>query len=179
MMAFLPFLVLFSSWIYLIHPSAAYDLLETCQSKGFNPLELSCETCQLLKDVNPLHFEACQQCCQAYKDTKNTATRYGAAIFLHYPAIEEMDNFVKDDLPNMDKKSQITVVQQQGESDQMRYLMGFMQKSCSILWLDKKPAVSITASTNIESLRKMAKEEIDLRGWKRDDVKSMLETLLV
>lgn len=153
------------------------NLLEECRSKGFNPHQLSCSTCNLLKDM--VHFENCQYCCQAYKDTKNTAIRYGAAVLLHSPGgSDEMDNFVKDDLPTMDKREQIIVKEQQQKDDvDLRMMMmGFMgSKPSSILWLEAKPKSSIVT---VDALKKIAKEEIDLRGWKRDDIKSMLQTLL-
>jgi hypothetical protein len=170
-------LLLLACWMM---SSSTADLLEECRSKGFNPHQLSCDTCNILKDT--VHLENCQYCCQAYKDTKNTATRYGAAVLLHSPGSDEMDNFVKDDLPTMEKRGQIIVKEQQqkaggfGQDDLRMMMMGFMgSQPSSILWLDEKPTSS---SATVDALRKIAKEEIDLRGWKRDDIKSMLQTLL-
>jgi hypothetical protein len=57
-------------------------------------------------------------------------------------------------------------------------MMGFMATPCSILWLEEKPRLATVKAANVESFRKVAKEEIELMGWKRDDVKDMLQTLL-
>ena len=80
----------------------------------------------------------------------------------------------------MEKKSQILVRPQEnggGSNQDLRFMMmmGQLSKSSSILWLAEQPSSS---TVTVAALKKVAKEEIDLRGWKRDDIKSMLQTLL-
>ena len=165
---------------------ATADLLEDCHLKGFDPYQLSCDTCLLLQDT-PHLMTTCQQCCQEYKGTKNTATRYATAILLHSPgSSDEIDTFLREDLPTLENKAQILVRPQEsagGPTEDMRFMMmmGYMSKSSSILWLAETPSSSLISSkttTTVAALKKLAKEEIDLRGWKRDDIKSMLQTLL-
>lgn len=69
---------------------------ETCLSWGFNPSQLSCDTCQLLNDVGrgrqstlphlPMFYDECMTCCQKWRksssriQTTQEDIKYGAAI---------------------------------------------------------------------------------------------------
>jgi hypothetical protein len=96
MISFLPALLLF-----LFAPVVlAQDIQEpisinSCRLAGFDPMQLSCSTCDILPESV---VSKCRACCQSFWNVKAKTKRYEAAVLLHvdkenyYPEIDQVYN---------------------------------------------------------------------------------------
>jgi hypothetical protein len=76
------------------------SLEKKCHARGFDPEQLSCDTCALLKQNEALHT-ACLECCQAYKTLHGQPQRFESAVLLYNSRNEEMLKFEKESLANV------------------------------------------------------------------------------
>jgi hypothetical protein len=176
------------------HHHAQRLSVEACRTLGFDPWQLSCETCRLLtgSSVSSLLLDHCHACCQSYKTLEKRTRAYGGAIVLHSNiprAYPEIDSFLEQDLKSIiwTKKGKDRVVvttmpgggQRGGMSNMMMGMgMGNMYGPPSaILWFDDLPPTN-DMGISISELQQRAKEIIILEGWKRDDIRDMLLALL-
>jgi hypothetical protein len=144
------------------------DTVTKCRALGFDPWQLSCETCDLLPEIV---VSNCQACCQSYKTLEKRTHRYQGCVILHSFS-PEIDTLLREDLDN--------ILAQKG-TDRLRVLnagrganMYHQPQPSAIMWFDELPP----AGADINKLRENAKETIILDGWKRDDVRDMLLALL-
>jgi hypothetical protein len=171
--------------------------VEACRTLGFDPWQLSCETCRLLNvsssSSSSLLLDQCHACCQSYKTLEKRTRAYGGAIVLHSNiprAFPEIDSFLEEDLKSIiwTKKGKDRVVVttmpglggggQRGGGMMMGMGMGSMYGPPSaILWFDDLPPTN-DMGISISELQQRAKEIIILEGWKRDDIRDMLLSLL-
>lgn len=173
------------SWIRLLllfvltYPSSlgvrASDWVEDCHRKGFDPFQLHCETCNLLATES--HQENCRDCCQAYQDTPRIRKPYEAAVLvIQRPTGGELEEFLGNDWDELveAKSSQRLLKLNNIVDDPVRMINLFGFPSATLMFLDQPLQKAQSAS----AYEKQAKEVIVLDGWKRDDIKDMLMTLL-
>jgi hypothetical protein len=103
---------------------------------------------------------------------------------------EELDQFVQNDVEGLfdddEKRDRLLIIKHQSPSvdAQLRMMMGGMMlgRPSFLYWLSevppKPPSKKSTDDDKIDYYRELAKEEINLRGWKRDDLKDMITTML-
>ena len=173
-----------------------------CRHYGFDPLQLACQTCQLLTKLpqqqkkqqqkKQQQEEICKECCQPYKDTQSLRKPYQSAILVVPPKQlmdDELTTFLREDWDDL--------VERQGGFTRLQKINMKNDKSSSLLhqgfWFIRTPAEvhffderlsSSSSSSNIQDLSEeditdMAKETMQLYGWKRDDIRDMIQTLLV
>eukprot|EP00540_Astrosyne_radiata_P015306 CAMPEP_0116826576 /NCGR_PEP_ID=MMETSP0418-20121206/2603_1 /TAXON_ID=1158023 /ORGANISM="Astrosyne radiata, Strain 13vi08-1A" /LENGTH=178 /DNA_ID=CAMNT_0004455221 /DNA_START=13 /DNA_END=549 /DNA_ORIENTATION=+ len=153
-------------------------LLETCQSKGFDPTRLSCDTCQVLKEYKDL-FGTCRECCQTYHslDRKKLTSRYPAAVLVYM--VEDQDTgdsgiktFVEEHAKSLQStKKSFRVLKKQSDMGSYR-----MMGTPSILYFFSNAGEAIPANPRDYPVH--AKESIVLNGWDKEDINDMLDTLL-
>lgn len=137
----------------------------TCLSQGFDPSNLSCDTCVLLRNTD-FHL-TCLECCQSYKTLDSKTSRYQAALLLHAQGSEEVDKFVEEEGAKIqEQKSGLRIEKQQPSSSGMYGMFGM------------RPSVLYFFKTPDDSDLNAASEQIALRGWSKDDLKDMINTLL-
>lgn len=146
---------------------------ESCLAQGFDPSNLSCDTCVLLRSSD-YHLQ-CLDCCQSYKTLDSKTSRYQTAILVHSKgSSEEIDNFLQDELEGIQKEKEGFSVRQSSSSSSpyggMMYGM-----SPSILYFFKDKVASNIPKSDMAD---QAQEQIYLRGWTKDDLKDMIQTLL-
>ena len=161
-----------------------------CRHYGFDPLQLACQTCQLLTKLPQQQQEICKECCQPYKDTQSLRKPYQSAILVVPPKQlmdDELTTFLREDWDDL--------VERQGGFTRLQKINMKNDKSSSLLqqgfWFIRTPAEVhffderlSSSSSNIQDLSEediavMAKETMQLYGWKRDDIRDMIQTLLV
>ena len=155
----------------------------SCRKYGFDPWQLSCETCTILpyESSSPV-IAKCMSCCQSYKTLTKRTQAYQGAILLHSDAaanfFPEIDRFVEEDVEKvLEQKGndRFRVITFQGGGGGM---FGRPQPS-AILWLDDLPPSNFGEDgQSIYDLQNLAKETIILDGWKRDEVREMLLAIL-
>ena len=160
----------------------AADAVASCRNAGFDPWQLSCETCNILPyDSSSPVISKCLSCCQSYKTLEKRTHAYQGAILLHSNAagfFPEIDSFVDEDLEKIAEQKgeeRFRVIKFPGGG---RGMFNHPQPS-AILWFDEKPPKNEdSAGTSIFELQNLAKETIILDGWKRDEVREMLLAIL-
>lgn len=167
------FAALISSPISFV--TGAIAKLEQCREWGFDPFDLSCETCNLLPETDNAGMQLklklnCEQCCQSFKTTSKGTRRYGHAVLVRGNDDErggEIADFLGEDVTKVtDEKGNCFEVITSPS------LGAYYRMPAQLFLFDEKPA-----SYNQNDLTK-AKERIVLDGWKRDDLKDMLLALL-
>jgi hypothetical protein len=150
-------------------------MMESCVKQGFDPTNLSCDTCVLLRSTD-YHLQ-CLDCCQSYKTLDSKTSRYQTAILVHAAGgNEEIDNFVREELEQVQEQKEGFTVRESSASSSSSLYSGMMfGMSPSILYFFKDQVLS---SVPTKSLPEQAQEEIYLRGWSKDDLKDMIQTLL-
>jgi hypothetical protein len=166
-----PFFVLLLIAILNRTASASSELIQSCLSQGFDPSNLSCDTCVLLQDTD--YHLVCLECCQSYKTLESRTSRYQHAVLMHVEGVsEEMDAFVKEAADQVQESKRGFRV----ELAPRAAAMGFFTMRPNVLYFYKQNAPPV-GTTNRE-YAETASEEIVLYGWSKDDLKDMLLTLL-
>ena len=148
---------------------ASGSLRQQCLDKGFDPMQLSCDTCVVLKDLED-PYVSCLECCQSYKSLDSKTTRYQSAVLSFAPGSEETDKFVDEDVKDLAVKQGSFSIQKANRDSGGFY---GMRRPSVMYFFDQAPP-----PTDMNRFHKEAKEEIFLDGWKRDDIKDMIHTLL-
>ena len=173
---------------------------EWCLEKGFDPSNLSCDTCDLLAQSSTLarlskergvdlDYE-CRACCASYK--ANPLLRPDASLkgkyrnaLLTYDDFalqsDEFRDFVEQDLEDIisAKEKRLSSLKKVDLDDSMMDpfaffgMGGFGGTVPKLLFFEKGRSGGYSEEDEDE-----ASEVIPLRGWKRDDLKDMLMTLL-
>jgi hypothetical protein len=149
--------------------TSASMMVDSCVAQGFDPSNLSCDTCVLLQSTD-YHLQ-CLDCCQSYKTLDSKTSRYGAAVLVHVPGQnEEVDEFVRAEMKAIQAtKDGVTL-----HSSSQGGGMGFYSMRPSILYLFKDKLVGMTT----QEYAAAAQEQIVLHGWSKDDLKDMILALL-
>jgi hypothetical protein len=148
--------------------TSASSIIDTCLSQGFDPANLSCETCVLLQSTD--YHLTCLECCQSYKTLDSKTSRYAAAILVHVVGqSEEIDKFVQDELPQIQSTKLGITVETSNDSG-----FGFFGMRPSMLYFFKNKFSGKSARDYAE----LSQEQIVLYGWSKDDLKDMIQTLL-
>jgi hypothetical protein len=151
------------------------DWLEECRTSGFDPTQLACRTCQLLPVENQ---KDCLGCCQSYKDVEHISKPYEAAVLVvsGRSAGEEFERFLDEDWDDLVKTKGANRLLQipRGDRGGSSFSMFFAPPTVLYL-LDEKHAGEKKSASAYATV---AKETLYLDGWKRDDIRDMLSTLL-
>ena len=186
---------------------------ESCLALGFDPSNLSCETCHLIEesttlvtmqqehnDINPGNpvdiVRECRSCCQSYKFNpvlhsgqslrgkyRYALLTYGEGSLDHYGEIRDFIDMDVDDILSFkgEHKFRVTASENMGldTNMMMQLMMGHMHGYGGVpkllLFENAKKKDGKKWSEHDEN---EAGEVITLRGWKREDLKDMLMTLL-
>lgn len=175
-----------------------------CRVAGFDPWQLACSTCVLLKEYS---FSAaasttCRQCCQDYKDIARRIQKpYKVAVLLVSSSAllqgdgdSELSQFLREDwdaliqskgssrLLKVESKQDIASSSSSSNTadynDMYRMMMMMMMRppQAQLYFLS---TTQIPQVLDEEHLQKAAAEVVSLdSAWKRDDIKDMLMTLL-
>ncbi|KAL7471087.1 hypothetical protein ACHAXS_011378 [Conticribra weissflogii] len=186
---------------------------ETCLKLGFDPSNLSCETCRLLAESPTLQklqkeqkgndppidlVAECRSCCQSYKvnpilhpgDSLRGKYKYALLTYNknsldHYGEIKDFIERDVNDVLSFKGENRFRVVATESpgmDAEMMRMMMmgvmmgggGFGGPPKLMLFEKKKKGGAGWTEEDEEE----AGEVISLRGWKREDIKDMLMTLL-
>ena len=162
-------MLLFCFSMLISTQAASTDWVEDCRQDGLDPWQLACKTCQIL----PQNIQKrCQECCQSYKDVERITRPYQAAV-LQVPSQThggDLETFLQEDWNEL--------VAAKG-SDRLqkieRNVDRFSFFSPTLLYFLEAP---LDGSVPSRTSLKAAKETIHLDGWKREDMKDMIMTLL-
>ena len=151
-------------------------LLESCRRDGFDPWQLSCETCDLLPAANK---PRCLECCQSYKTSERMTKPYESAVLVHRPMTggdSEMEQFLNEhweDLVKSKGAKRLIKVEQDVAASASRFM--YMRPPPQMLfWFDEV----VAPGQKLKVYKDTAKETVYLDGYKKDDMKDMLTTLL-
>jgi hypothetical protein len=78
--------------------------LESCRQSGFDPLQLACDTCDLLPETV---VNKCRDCCQPFRNVNAKAKRYEAAVLVHPEGqsfFPEIDELYKEDVKSIQQQ---------------------------------------------------------------------------
>lgn len=150
--------------------ATATTSLESCREAGFDPYQLACNTCDLLPVI---HQEKCRSCCVSYKTVDKAYRRYRAAILLYtgqaasyYP---ELNSMVTEDWTELvDQKGSDRLV--------LKDISGMPLYPC-ILWFQEDLPPN-SKSMKVQELERLASDRVELRGWKRDDLREMIKAIV-
>lgn len=173
--------------------------VDQCRELGFDPFQLSCDTCEKLsswlKDSStstspssndnqkqPSVVTAvtnCLSCCQVYRDLPRAQPqRYQAAILVHATGQNEhLDNLIEND------KFEETVKKIKGSNRFRRVevpVQAAMMIPSHLYWLDQVLDESKQYDlSGMEQYEAKSKETVTLDpSWKTDDIRDMILTLL-
>ena len=154
------------------------EWIRACRQQGFDPAQLGCDTCRVLPSSVK---DSCLACCQAYKDTPSLRTPYSSAVILVSAAASamesEVETFLRDDFESLRsaKGGAAKLEKMTMKSSNHNDGFWFMRtQPAELLFLDEP----LKSGLSEKELRQRAKESIVLYGWKREDIKDMIETLL-
>jgi len=163
------------------------EWITSCREKGFDPFTLGCQTCALLPTINKHNDNIrsiCQQCCQPYKDTQSLRKPYKSAVILIPTSSQsmepELEQFLQQDWTELVQKqgfgkTKLQKLDLAGNKSQ-QHGFWFVRTPAELLFLDE--TLPTDKQMTEKQARKKAKEVITLYGWKREDIKDMIETLL-
>mmetsp|Transcript_26644 Transcript_26644/g.73513 ORF Transcript_26644/g.73513 Transcript_26644/m.73513 type:complete len:200 (-) Transcript_26644:257-856(-) len=155
------------------------EWIQACQARGFDPSSLACGTCAILPKQ---HKADCQSCCQSYKDTTSLRKPYQSAIILvPTQGVEsELEAFLREDWSGLAKSGRLQQLPLEDSQPQQQGFWFLRASPAELLFLDEPlPASSVGRRISETAVRRKASETISLYGWKREDIKDMIETLLV
>lgn len=175
-----------------------------CMERGFDPANLSCDTCRLIdesttiqrlqKEQNIDIGEECRQCCQFYKvnpvlhPADSLRGKYKYALLTYnegsLSAFGEIKDFLDRDINDVlsfkgESRFKAVVSKKSSMNNEMMMqlmMMGIMSgggEQPKLILFDKHKKGGWTEDDEEEAV-----EIIKLRGWKREDLKDMLMTLL-
>jgi hypothetical protein len=159
---------------------------EDCRQQGFDTTQLACDTCKILP--SPQHQSICYTCCQSFRNIPTIQKPYEAAILV-IPSgpqqSEEITKFVQDDwedLVTQKGKHRLHLVQDTTSSKTSNnFFFSAMLQPTHLFFLnhvDQATKVMSSSSVSVSQLEKIATETILLTGWKREDIRDMLQALL-
>jgi hypothetical protein len=177
---------------------------ENCLERGFDPNNLSCDTCRLIdqsetiqklqKEKNIDVGEECRQCCQFHKVnpvlhpgdslrekykyalltyTKDTLSQYGEIKDFLERDVNDILSFKGDTRFKAIASSKSSM---DYETMMQMMMMGVLSGGAGqpkLMFFDKQKKGGWSEDDEDEAV-----EVIKLRGWKREDLKDMLMTLL-
>ena len=156
-----------------------HEWIRACRQQGFDPAQLGCDTCRIVPSSVK---DSCLACCQAYKDTPSLRTPYSSAVILVSAASSmesEVETFLRDDFESLRsakggaaKLEKMTIKSSNSNNNDGFWFM--RTQPAELLFLDEP----LKSGLSEKELRQRAKESIVLYGWKREDIKDMIETLL-
>mmetsp|Transcript_2491 Transcript_2491/g.3326 ORF Transcript_2491/g.3326 Transcript_2491/m.3326 type:complete len:201 (-) Transcript_2491:472-1074(-) len=155
---------------------------QQCLSLGFDTSNLSCDTCTTILPTHPqlsLFVDDCLSCCQEWRINPYLnpiqTIKYQHAKLKYMTGMLENDlrDFAEQDIENIRnaKGNDVLTVEQVELDANMReaIMYGFASPD----------NIEPTSLYLYKQNEKEADKVIDLRGWKRDDLKDMLMTLLI
>lgn len=184
--------------VLLISCAVASVKDEWCLERGFDPSSLSCDTCDLLAQSTTLARlskeqgvdleQECRACCAVYR--ANPLLRPDASLkgkyrhaLLTYDAsalqAAEFRDFVEQDLDDIisAKEKRLTSLKLDLDDSMMEFAFfgmgGFGGAVPKLMFFEQGKSGGYSEEDEDE-----ASEVIPLRGWKREDLKDMLTTLL-
>lgn len=150
------------------------SLEENCRNQGFDPQQLSCDTCELLKAQNAKLHSTCMECCQAYKTLHGQPQRHGYAVLIYNGHNEEMSKFVEESLPTIHHQKGSHRLEVIENDDQYAMMM-----PSKVYWLEEAlPNTGESLDYKLRLLHGMSIEQVSVEGWQKDDLEDMLLTLL-
>jgi hypothetical protein len=153
-------------------------------------------------------IDQCRQCCQIVRDVQLITEPYAAAVIV-VPAQVTIDNdynsqvvtglpstelndFYQNDYTKLmqtigthrlrtihDDGTLSKQQQHQNRRIPMNLFFMFSLSPVVLYFLDTIPTSSSLSKINISDLQRMSRETVTLDGWKRDDIRDMISTLLV
>jgi hypothetical protein len=142
-------------------------LEDSCRERGFDPYQLSCDSCKLL---NTAPEAVCRECCQSYKTLHGQPQRYKYAVLVYGMRGDEIKSFVEESV------AEIHSVKGPGRLEVVPHQL--MMPS-TLYWFDSVPPKEGSSfDSTIRAYKSMAKEYVHVEGWRKDDLKDMLLTLL-
>lgn len=180
------------------HPTVS---VSECHDWGFDPHSLSCDTCAVLTAHPSLDRfrDECLRCCQAWRadpivnpEAKHETFvgRYQGAVLVYDPRsldkYEEVKNFMtegdRDDVVTSKGKGRFKVVEKEEEEGidvQRMNLMNLMGGRGGGMFPIQPPTLYFFKDLAGGIKTSEADEKVALRGgWKREDIKDMLMTVL-
>ena len=185
---------------------------EWCLERGFDPSNLSCDTCRLLEESTtlaslqkkknaagagePIDLVAeCRTCCQSHKVNpildpgKSLRGKYRYALLtyndFHLDQHGELKDFIErdmDDVLSFKGENRFQAVKSEDPSGGASMDMMMMMGMGMMGGLREPPKLMLFEKQQKGGWREEDEEEagevINLRGWKREDIKDMLLTLL-
>lgn len=151
------------------------DWSTACRAQGWDPSQLACTTCDLL----PVTMQSsCRTCCQSYKDVSRITKPYAAAVLVVPESAAmggsgDLSEFVTHDWDALVQTKGSKVLQKQTQSRGGAY--GFFAAP-AVLYFFNAPLP--TKALSATDLNQRAEERIYVDGWKRDEIRDMLESLL-
>lgn len=150
-------------------------LEDSCRESGFDPQQLSCDTCELLQQAaaesKQIH-EACLECCQSHKTLHGQPQRYEYAVLVYNVGGDEMKSFVEESV------EEIRVTKGKGRLELVPILQRRIMPS-TLYWFESMPpAVDGSVDAKVMAYQSTAKERVRVEGWRKEDLKDMLLTLL-
>mmetsp|Transcript_28077 Transcript_28077/g.50846 ORF Transcript_28077/g.50846 Transcript_28077/m.50846 type:complete len:174 (+) Transcript_28077:90-611(+) len=150
------------------------NLLDSCRSRGFDPLQLSCDTCTLLPQQ---HKSNCLECCQSFQTLHGQPQRFPFAVLLYNGQNEEIMKFMDECLKKVHhvKGSHRLVVEKAPSGASL-----FQMMSSTVYWMEQVPPNmnGKTLDTKLQVYENMAKEQVIVEGWQKADLEDMLLTIL-
>eukprot|EP00586_Coscinodiscus_wailesii_P006955 CAMPEP_0172491828 /NCGR_PEP_ID=MMETSP1066-20121228/22722_1 /TAXON_ID=671091 /ORGANISM="Coscinodiscus wailesii, Strain CCMP2513" /LENGTH=170 /DNA_ID=CAMNT_0013261077 /DNA_START=60 /DNA_END=572 /DNA_ORIENTATION=+ len=147
--------------------------LQKCNDWGFNPSTLSCETCQLLPSTPSTLITECQTCCQKFILNNPKETIYKSAILV------ATSNRGDGDLNDFLEKDWDALVDRKG--DNLLRTPPYVYSPPVVYffneWVDGEKVVK--SYQDFERVVNMADEEVGIGGWKRDDIRELLEAYIM
>lgn len=162
--------------------------MQGCRRAGFDPWHLACVTCDLMPSDETK--QKCLECCQSYKDIVLTGggrfdKPHESAILVlpkGMPVPEEVQKLLDDNWNELvETKGSDRLVQMEllpratSALDMQRFLY---PAPTFIHFFDEEITESHRSATSAATIADAAKESISLQGWKREDIKDMLQTML-
>jgi hypothetical protein len=157
------------------------DWVHSCRTAGFDPDQLACSTCEVLKQHGAaIHdYSKCQECCQSWYDTKRIHKPYeAAALIIRGPPNDEVSNLLNDDwdaIVGAKGRSRVWHVQVGGGAESQGGSLFSVRSSHQLLLFDTQ---IVSNTQDLMLLNKQAVEKYNLDGLSREDMKDMLLTLL-
>lgn len=147
-----------------------------CRELGFDTYNLACSTCNLLPSEE--HKANCKACCESFRDLSTIQKPYEAAVLVvpgQSRVSEELQKLLQedwDDIVESKGKSRLRLVEKSSGSQALFFSAPpiFLH-----LYADAKKTSTLTSISQLEAT---AQESIVLNGWKREDIRDMLQALL-
>ena len=159
-----------------VHGSTKLHATE-CRQKGFDTSNLACTTCDLL-DAQPQLKATCLACCLPLRDISMITKPYEAAILVvpgGGAASEEVQKLLNDDWDALVERKGTTRLRRAETSAAQQQSFFYGPPPAYLYFFD----INDHARANtLREFQALATESILLAGWKREDIRDMLDALL-